>query len=203
MERRHGHGCSPLCLRVMFFDATWYKPVPVHVNQVWKSLDDTFLMVKTAVEVVTFFMTLTKKGKQQWLPMKAWIHTHKPGDKPPKTNILVFLELTCWWFECTHLPGLTFHWPPTWRYTEQAHSLHRKLSSSASSPNLKEAQTYLEWRASENEWESLCSGVVYLYQPALHWFPERGLQARNQYVVPLSGTKRQMMCISSSIALSI
>lgn len=73
--------------------------------------------------------------------MKAWIHTHKP----PKTNILVFLELTCWWFECTHLPGLTFHWPPTWRYTEQAHSLHRKLSSSASSPNLREAQTYFEW----------------------------------------------------------
>lgn len=124
MERRHGHGRSPLCLRVMFFDVLWYEPSPMHVNQVWKSLDDTFLMVKTAVEVVTLefdFMTLTKKVKQQWLATKAWIPTHKPGDKPPQTNIwglsgtyvsVIWLYPSAWID-----PPLTFHLALHWSGT--------------------------------------------------------------------------------------
>lgn len=71
-ERRRGRCRSPRCLRVMFFDAVLYEPIPVQVNMVWKSLPDTFSMVRTAVDLVVFLlfsMTLAKKEKN---------HSHCP-----------------------------------------------------------------------------------------------------------------------------
>lgn len=64
-------------------------------------------------------------------------------EQPPKTNILVVLELTCWCFDCIHLSGLTFQWPPSWRYTERARWFHNRLSRSASSPDLRDTDTHI------------------------------------------------------------
>lgn len=72
--------------------------------------------------------------------MNAQIHTHHIDVEPPKANLFVFLELT-WCFDCIHLSGVTFQGPPSWRYSDQARSIHRGLSRSASSPDLRDTDT--------------------------------------------------------------
>lgn len=65
----------------MFFDVVLYEPVPVQVNVVWKSLSDTFSMVRTSEDVVPlFFMTLAKKEKKK---PTVTAHEHTDSHPPP------------------------------------------------------------------------------------------------------------------------